>query len=278
MDTQVAHRGADFVAEEVTKELYLPVELNDEPYMLVEWNSEAIRRRHQYSFPPGTALLALLVPAAFFFFLMKMYGLLERKPKPAPDGMDDIDLEDALSAPSSISPFMLRSAVRQAAVEGVSDDVEGAQKATNKKKKAATTALQGLSDGDKKKYASAVKTLEELTAALTKLSDAVLNACWAMRGPLSDSQSAIAFSAAIELLRVESLSIAAERTVLRNLDDVEKALQTAGKASAQGKESRLLELGEWLTALRRQHRLLMDSTPVLLKTAAALFGELDLLH
>lgn len=276
MDSQSAYPVVEFVGEESTKEHTLPVELNDEPYMLVEWASDSYRRRSgRYSFPPGIALLALVASAALSFFLMKMYGLFERRPKLAPDGGIDstTELEDALSAPSYISSIAQRSAALQSRLERVASNMKDAQKELKKKKKAALAALEKATS--KEGYAEAVKTLEELTDMFIGTFQALIDASGAMGESLSDSQSAMAFNAVKKQL--ELVEIPADRVIWDAFEFVEQALQSAGHAIEE-EASEHAHLSDWLAALQRQHILLVDSRSSVLNTAAEWHADLDLLH
>ncbi|KAL8435563.1 hypothetical protein ACSSS7_002408 [Eimeria intestinalis] len=83
--------GVEAVGDEIPPSQYLPVELREEQFFLLDWASNVKRPRRGFRFPPGIILGAALAAAGLFFFFKLKYET------PSGKQIEQIELSELVS-------------------------------------------------------------------------------------------------------------------------------------------------------------------------------------
>lgn len=280
-----AYPAVESVSEEASKTYNLPIELNDEPYVLVEWTTGLTRRRpgFQYPFPPGIILSALLTSAALLFVLNKKYRLLSGMPEEsARADVESIASEEEVEGSSDVgtSTVLEGNLALQAALERLSSDLDKAVNDTKEKRGAAVAALEAMPAEAASMFADVVSLLSSVTEKLTPPADAIKEAVAAMQEPFLDSQGLSRVESALETPQREGQKVSGDQELKLQLERAAAELKQFSSGSTPNimtntqeqpgtvtQEAVITACTEWLEALEQQESVVLSSAPTLTSAA-----------
>ncbi|CDI80308.1 hypothetical protein, conserved [Eimeria praecox] len=297
-----AYPAVEYAAEKPNKAYNIPLELNEEPFVLVEWSTEAsrLRRRFQFAFPPGILLVASIAAAALAFAWNTWEGapFALKKNKPSQEAEDEAavgpdDLDD-LHEPH-YSTIVDSSSVLQSVLRELSANLASARNETLEKKNTAVKLLSNYNNPDSisLKVGEVVSFLLEATDKFAAPATSIANALDALQHPLSDSQATFRLGSALEEMQADIQKPLSDSVLKADLetcrtylglgkgpasepthaqsDDHPEAL--GGRLSVMGpsdtEETKeevprevSIKLSEWLEALLSEQQLLLEAGPV----------------
>ena len=193
-----AYPAVEYVAEKPSKTYNIPLELNEEPFMLVEWSTEASRLRHGFQFilPPGILLVASLAAAALLFVWSARANApfpFFKKGRNQGGGAEvSVESEDLDSLHEShYTNAVDSSLVLQSVLRTISADLGRAIGAALEKRSAALGLLNSPSASDSMSPVvdEVVPLLLGATDKLAAPAKGIDHAIDALQRPLSDSQA-----------------------------------------------------------------------------------------
>lgn len=286
-----AYPAVESVSEEASKTYNLPIELNDEPYVLVEWTTGSTRRRpgFRYPFPPGIILSALLASAALLFVLNKKYRLLSVMPEDlARAGVESIASQEEVEDSSDLgtSTLLEGDLALQADLEQLSSDLDKAVNDTKEKRDAALAALEAMPAETAPMFTDVVSLLSEVTEKLKPAADAIQEAVAAMQEPFLDNQGFFRVESALETLQKEVQEVSGDEELKLQLERAAAELKQISSGSTPSivtdteeepetvtQEEVVTACTEWLETLGRQESLVLSSAPTLTSAADQLRRE-----
>ncbi|CDJ53855.1 hypothetical protein, conserved [Eimeria brunetti] len=310
-----AYPAVEYVAEKPSTTYKIPLELNEEPFFLVEWTSEASRERrgHRFILPPGILLVASIVTAALLLSRNARHSasltFWKKYSSHAAGAEVAAEVEDSDAViESEYGTSVDSSSDLQSVLKAFSETYADAIDETRQKKNSAVELLNdyAFSGSVPPEAAEIISYLLDATDKLVTPAQGVANAMDVLQLPLSDSQAIFRLNSALEDLQAgiqgplnDSYLMAelqaahlylgpgegpaSEHTHLKP-DDQPAALRRAtsllgpsGVGEPKGTEQRiLLKLSEWLECLDLQQRLLSQAAPVVTKAVADVRAVYDL--
>lgn len=309
-----AYPAVEYVAEKPSKTYDIPLELNEEPFILVEWSTEASRlsRGFQFILPPGILLVMSIAAAALLvvwnaredspFVSKKKAGGREAAAQVHVESEDLYDIHE-----TQYSTTVDSSSVLQSVLKKLSADLTSAITEALEKKNAAVRLLNDPSISDQEEMAKIITSLLEVTDKLAASVKGINHALDALQRPLSDSQATSRLNSALEEMQMGIQKLLPDSRFKREIEGVrtyltkgegptsEPAHQLPDKQSAApesgapvvgssetGEPGRkvpqevMTKLYEWLEAVHSGQHVLVEAEPVLSKAVSDMRATYDL--
>ncbi|CDJ64463.1 hypothetical protein, conserved [Eimeria necatrix] len=298
--------AVEYVANEPNKTYNIPVELNDEPLVLIQWSTDVSRRRRefQYSFPPGILVVALLMAAgAFFLWSTKRGALTHRGEVPSDANATDKAvspeyIEDCLSGYHGVGQDSC--SVLQSVLRKLSADLQSAMRETHEKESLARALLDKENTEVTINMANTISSLSEASAKLAAPAKAITNTLEILQRPLSDSQATFHLNGALEELQAaiqnplydmklkDELNLALEylkrvgeepasETSLPQMKNLLGEQQDFAEQSNRTTLEMVVQCTAWLEALFRQQHTLLEAVPIVSKAVENVRTQYDFL-
>ncbi|CDJ27479.1 uncharacterized protein EMH_0032140 [Eimeria mitis] len=310
-----AYPAVEYVAEKTSKTYNIPLELNEDPFFLVEWSTEASlqRRKSRFMLPPGILLVASIATAALLFVWNTSadlpFGLKKKQGSKEAGAQLSVESEDSDALlESEYGTVVDSSSVLQSILRELSVNFGSATEETLERKKIAVELLNdfNISESISPGMFEIIGYLLEATDKLAAPAKGINHALEVLQLPLSDSQAIFRLNSTLEELNTGmqeplydsflNVYMEAARLYLgvgegaqsdptHLQPDVQPAalgrgigmLGPSGIGESSGKGQRVLtKLSEWLEALFAQQRLLMEAAPVVSKAVADVRAAYDL--